>query len=238
MRRPFLVSNRLPVRVIQHEGKIDVVPSAGGVASALRDVQIERGAHWLGWPGDVPLDQREEITTALAELGAIPVFMTDEESHRFYERFSTGVLWPLLHANLDKLPLEVEADYETYKTINERFAEHILAHAADHELIWVHDFQLCLVPGEIRKRAPDAAIGFFLHVPFPPTDLFRVLPWRREMLEGILAADVVGVHTAGYAEHLVDAAAKLLGARVDVVGAGNGNGNAHASGGFGAVTSM
>jgi trehalose 6-phosphate synthase/phosphatase len=215
VRRPFLVSNRLPVRVVAHDGAIDVVPSAGGVATALREVQIASSAQWLGWPGDVPLERREEVSTALAHLGALPVFLTEEESRGFYERFSTGVLWPLLHANLDKLPLDAEHDYRTYALVNKRFADHTLQSSTPDELIWIHDFQLALVPSEVRRRNPDAAIGFFLHVPFPPADVFRVLPWRRELLMGMLAADLVGLHTTGYAEHLRDAAATLLGARVD-----------------------
>ena len=215
MRRPFLVSNRLPVRTVVHEGILDIVPSSGGVASALRDVQVERGARWLGWPGDVPVDQRERVTKALAEMGALPVYLSDEEARRFYERFSNGVLWPLLHCNLDKLPLEIEVDYQTYRAVNARCAEHVLAHSQPDELIWIHDFQLALVAAGVRQARVDAAIGFFLHVPFPPSDVFRVLPWRREWLMGVLAADLVGLHTAGYAEHLKDAAQRLLGARVD-----------------------
>ncbi|HEY4222345.1 MAG TPA: bifunctional alpha,alpha-trehalose-phosphate synthase (UDP-forming)/trehalose-phosphatase, partial [Myxococcota bacterium] len=203
------------MRVVMHEGHSEITQSSGGVASALREVQKERGALWLGWPGDVPVDERPHVEAALTEAGALPIFLTEEESHGFYERFSNGVLWPLLHCFPSRLPFDVEKDYQLYQRVNQRFADAILEHAGKDDLIWIHDYQLCLVASEVRKKRPDAAIGFFLHVPFPPTDLFRVLPWRRELLMGILAADVVGVHTHGYAEHLKAAAAELVGARVE-----------------------
>ncbi len=210
------MSNRLPVRVVQRPGgAVDVVPSSGGVATALREVQRERGALWLGWPGDVEDERQDEVTAALAALDIVPLFLSTTERERFYEGFASGVLWPLFHADLDRLPLDAEDAWLAYRAVNARFADAALAHGGGDGLLWVHDFQLALVPGEVRARTPGAAVGYFLHVPFPPADLFRVLPWHEEVLAGMLGADVVGVHTAGYAEHLKDAAARLLGARVD-----------------------
>jgi trehalose 6-phosphate synthase/phosphatase len=120
------------------------------------------------------------------------------------------VLWPLFHYLLDRLPLG-PTSWETYRRINERFADAAAARYRPGDLIWVHDYQLMLVPGLLRQRLPDARIGFFLHIPFPAAEVFRILPWRRQILEGLLGADVVGFHTYSYLQHFAAAVGDLFG---------------------------
>ncbi|TAM72610.1 MAG: trehalose-phosphatase, partial [Chloroflexota bacterium] len=143
-----------------------------------------------------------------------PVDLSAAEVERYYDGFANGVLWPLLHSQLDRLPL-VPRGWEVYRRVNERFAEVVIATARPGDLVWIHDYQLALLPALVRARLPEAAIGFFLHVPFPPAEIARVLPWRREFVEGILGASLVGVHTSADAGHLRDAAVGIAGARPD-----------------------
>ena len=129
------------------------------------------------------------------------------EVQRYYDGFSNGVLWPLLHYQLDRLPLTAEG-WETYERVNRRFADAIVDQYRPGDLIWIHDYQLALVPGLVRRRLPDAAIGFFLHVPFPSAEVFRLLPWRRQLLEGMLGSSLIGFHTVSYVLHFLTSAAQ------------------------------
>ena len=125
-------------------------------------------------------------------LVAVP--LTADQVARYYEGFSNGVLWPLFHYLLDQVPLHVR-DWEPYVEVNERFADMVAEQYQPGDLIWVHDYQLLLLPGLLRQRLPDARIGFFLHIPFPSEELFRTLPERDRLLRGLLGADLVGFHT-------------------------------------------
>ncbi len=212
--RPLFVSNRLSARVREQGDAVDVQLTAGGLATALRDVQETTDARWLGWPGRVAPQHRDVVTLRLAEAGAIPVFLDEGEVAAYYEGYANGVLWPLLHSNLDRLPFDADADWPAFRAVNQRFATACIDAARAGDPIWVHDFHLALVPGEIRRRVPDARVGFFLHVPFPALQVFRVLPRAHEIITGLLGADVVGFHTATFAEAFVDAA-RSVGARVD-----------------------
>jgi trehalose 6-phosphate synthase/phosphatase len=211
--RIILVSNRLPVSVRVERGELVVERSAGGLATGLRSFHERGGGVWIGWPGEtwrLSSPQLESMREQLAAMRAVPMELTAAEVQRYYDGFSNGVLWPLLHYNLNRLPMNAEG-WTTYKRVNQRFADAVVAQYRPGDLIWIHDYHLALVPDMVRRQLPDAAIGFFLHVPFPSAEVFRLLPWRRELLEGILGASVVGFHTVSYVLHFLTSAANVLG---------------------------
>ncbi|MEW5851917.1 MAG: bifunctional alpha,alpha-trehalose-phosphate synthase (UDP-forming)/trehalose-phosphatase [Myxococcota bacterium] len=213
MSRLLIVSNRLPVTVRVESGRLNVRPSAGGLATGLRGPHREHQGKWLGWPGmaaRLSSSQRAELDGRLAEMGAVALYLTPGEVDRFYEEFANGVLWPLFHYLLDRVPLD-QGGWDTYQKVNARFADLVAQHYQPGDRIWIHDYQLALVPGLVRQRIPDARIGFFLHIPFPAHEVFRILPWRQEILRGLLGADVVGLHTRAYVRHFRDSVAELLG---------------------------
>jgi trehalose 6-phosphate synthase/phosphatase len=216
MARLILASNRLPVAARLERGELVISPGAGGLASGLTGFQARTGGLWIGWPGEtwrLNPNQRQELDRRLADLRALPIELTANEVSRYYEDFSNGILWPLLHYQVERLPQDPRG-WDTYRRVNQRFADRIVEEYRPGDLIWIHDYQLMLVPGMVRRQLPGAAIGFFLHVPFPTSELFRVLRWRAELLEGMLGATLVGFHTASYADHFRNAAVKLLGCEV------------------------
>ncbi len=211
--RVILVSNRLPISVRVERGEVVVERSAGGLATGLSGYHGRGSSVWIGWPGEtwrLNADQRIVLGERLAAMSAVPVDLTAAEVQRYYDGFSNGVLWPLLHYQLDRLPLTAEG-WDTYERVNQRFADAVVEHYRPGDLIWVHDYHLALVPGLVRQRLPDAAIGFFLHVPFPSAEVFRLLPWRRQLLEGMLGSSLIGVHTVSYVLHFLTSAANVLG---------------------------
>jgi trehalose 6-phosphate synthase/phosphatase len=211
--RVILVSNRLPISVHVEHGELIVERSSGGLATGLSGYHERGKSVWIGWPGEswrLNPDQRKVLHERLAALKAIPIELSAAEVQRYYDGFSNGVLWPLLHYQLDRLPLTSEG-WETYERVNRRFANAIVEEYRPGDLIWIHDYQLALVPGLVRQRLPDAAIGFFLHVPFPSAEIFRLLQWRRQLLEGMLGASLIGFHTISYGLHFQTSAANVLG---------------------------
>jgi trehalose 6-phosphate synthase/phosphatase len=210
----LIVANRLPVTIHWERGNLRVEPSAGGLATALRSLQAGGDVRWIGWPGDISRTsetERQQLDARFRELKTIPVYLSQAECTRFYDNFSNGVLWPLCHYLLDKVRIDAQRDWVTYRQVNERFARIAVEHYQPGDTIWVHDYQLALVPAFIRAMKPDAKIGFFLHIPFPAADVFRILPWREELMRGLLGADLVGFHTASYAFHFTYSAAQLVG---------------------------
>jgi trehalose 6-phosphate synthase/phosphatase len=204
-----IASNRLPVRLVRRESGYDVQPSAGGLAAALRAVRGD--SVWVGWPGAVvPDDEQDAVKKRLARQRLAPVFVTADEQEDFYGRVCNDTLWPLLHYFGDRLRITPEA-WRRYVHVNERFAEAILEHCVADTRVWVHDFHLMLVPGMLRRRAPDLAIGFFLHTPFPSSEVYRLLPTREEVLRGILGADYVSFHVGDYARHFRSSCLRVLG---------------------------
>ena len=145
----------------------------------------------------------------------VGVPLSADQITRFYEGFSNGVLWPLFHYLLEQIPLQV-SDWEGYVEANEVFADVVAAHYRPGDLIWVHDYQLFLLPGLLRERLPAARIGFFLHIPFPSEELFRTLPSRDRILQGMLGADLVGFHTPAYLRHFATSLTDILGHSVEI----------------------
>ena len=204
-----IASNRLPVRLTHSGGKLDVRPSAGGLAAALRAVRGD--AIWVGWPGSVvPSSSREEATERLAADNLVPIYLSQGEVEDFYNRVCNDTLWPLLHYFGDRLRLTPEA-WERYVQVNERFAEAIIEQAAPGSRVWVHDFHLMLVPALLRRRAPGLSVGFFLHTPFPSSEVYRLLPAREDVLRGLLGADYVSFQVTDYARHFRSSCLRILG---------------------------
>jgi trehalose 6-phosphate synthase/phosphatase len=210
-----VVSNRLPVSVQTRRGQSKLVRAPGGLVAALDPVLREQGGTWVGWPGG-PLAPDAELERVGREFGyrVVPVPLSQTELRRFYLGFANGTLWPLLHSFPTRMELE-QAHWDTYEDVNRRFAAAASDAAAGDDLIWIHDYQLMRAASHVRRGRPDARIVFFLHVPFPSYDLFRILPWDRQLLRGLLACDLVGFHCPGYAANFLDCAERLLGARVD-----------------------
>ena len=189
MSRLLIVANRLPITLARVDGELRVERSPGGLATGLAGPHARSDALWIGWPGEVnDLDDAEQkdLARRLDELRAIPVWIPPEELREFYEGFSNGALWPLFHHLLDQMPLHVQG-WEAYERAAVRFADEVCRHYRPGDRIWVHDYQLMLLPQMLRERLPGARIGFFLHISFPASEVFRTIPHRERLLEGVLA---------------------------------------------------
>ena len=218
MARLLLVSNRLPVTVTAGDNGIAVERSSGGLATGLRGPHERSGGLWIGWPGNMNgLDatRRSELGARLRDLGTVPIELTPEEVHGYYEVFSNGVLWPLFHYLVDRVNLD-NWHFSTYQRVNERFADQVADEYRPGDLIWVHDYHLALLPALLRARLPDARIAFFLHIPFPSSEVLRLLPWREEVLEGLLGADLIGFHTLTYVRHFTSSLLAIVGIEAEV----------------------
>jgi trehalose 6-phosphate synthase/phosphatase len=217
MGRLLLLSNRLPVSVSRAADGLRVERSVGGLATALREPHERSSGLWVGWPGptdDLAPPERAALDASLARLGAVAVDLTAEEVARYYGAYANGILWPLFHYLTGVPPLRVEG-WAEYRSANEKFADAVAARYRPGDLVWVHDYQLMLVPSLLRQRLPGARIGFFLHIPFPSAEVFATIPQRAELLRGLLGADVIGFHTASYRRHFAAAVQRLLGLDAD-----------------------
>jgi trehalose 6-phosphate synthase/phosphatase len=197
-RRLVVVSNRIPISFRRQDGKLLAEPSAGGLISALEPVLRRHGGMWIGNAGteDSPeLHEQLELASANGNFRYVPITLTEEEHAKYYEGFSNEVLWPLFH-DLQSLCHFDPEYWDFYDRVNRKFAEAISATAEQTDTIWVQDYQLLRVAHALRERRPNAVISFFLHIPFPPPDIFAKLPWRGEVLKGLLDYDFIGMQTA------------------------------------------
>jgi trehalose 6-phosphate synthase/phosphatase len=218
MDRVVIAANRLPVSAVLEGGAISLQPSEGGLATGMRPWYERTTGVWVGWPGDVSRFtrvQRSDLDRELRARRIEPVYLSREQISQYYDGFCNGVIWPLFHYLADRIPLDT-AGWEAYRDVNELYAEAIARVTRPGDLVWIHDYQLMLVPALLRRRIPEARIGFFLHIPFPSSEVFRVLPWRTDILHGLLGADLVGFHTFGYLRHFVTSLLHLQGMETDV----------------------
>lgn len=214
MSKLIIVSNRLPVTIRSDHREVAIERSTGGLATGMNALHEQSDSLWVGWPGDVSrfdMSARAEIEKRLSNIRAVPVYLTQTEITRYYEGFSNGVLWPLFHYSTDKVERDAWRNWKSYAQVNQKFARAVASHYKPGDLVWVHDFQLALVPGLLREMIADARIGFFLHIPFPSSEVFRILPWREEILRGMLGADLIGFHTSSYLHHFLRALKHVLG---------------------------
>jgi trehalose 6-phosphate synthase len=204
-----VVANRLPVDMERlPDGSVTWKRSPGGLVTALEPLLRRRSGAWIGWPGITDGDEEPIVAD---ELHMYPVRLSDQDVAEYYEGFSNATLWPLYHDVIVK-PQYHREWWNRYVDVNRRFAEAASRAAAPHATVWVQDYQLQLVPKMLRMLRPDLTIGFFLHIPFPPVELFMQLPWRTEIVEGLLGADLVGFHLPGGAQNFLYLARRLVGA--------------------------
>lgn len=214
MSRTIIVSNRLPVQIKLHGKQFHIKSSIGGLATGLRSVHQASDSIWLGWCGieTEQLDRKTQkhIEADLrADYKCLPVFLTQNEVDLYYNAFSNKTLWPLFH--YFPMITEYHKDYwDGYRSVNQKFFNKLKKIIGPNDRIWVHDYHLLLLPHMIREAYPNTQIGFFLHIPFPSFEIFRLLPWREQVLEGMLGADLVGFHTYDYARHFLSSVQRAL----------------------------
>jgi alpha,alpha-trehalose-phosphate synthase [UDP-forming] len=207
---PFVVvANRLPLdRVTEPDGSEHWRPSPGGLVTALEPVMHRNQGTWVGWPG-APDEKLGPFEAAGMQL--VPVTLTAEEVGDYYEGFSNATLWPLYH-DLAAVPQFERRWWESYREVNGRFADVVADTAGERAVVWVQDYQLQLVPALLRARRPDLRIGFFDHIPFPGYEIYSQLPWRRQVVEGLLGADLLGFQRGDDASNFLRACRRLTGA--------------------------
>lgn len=212
MGKTIIVSNRLPLSAEKINGEMVYKPSSGGLATGLGCIFSEKDNIWIGWPGVELVEEEEQdvVTNKLMEKKMVPVYLDHQEIEDFYEGFSNGVLWPACHYFPQYIHYESKF-WEAYVAVNEKFCAAILDKAEPDDTIWVHDYHLLLLPLMIKKALPQATIAFFQHIPFPSYEVFRMLPWREELLAGMCGADLVGFHTYDDMRHFMSAVSRVLG---------------------------
>jgi trehalose 6-phosphate synthase/phosphatase len=213
MQRLLIVSNRLPVSVQKRKDNLHFEVSVGGLATGLGSFHESQNSVWIGWPGiDAEKVEGDEktIEAQLQSERCYPVFLSENDVEDYYHGFCNGTIWPLFH--YFSLYATYSQDlWQAYERINEAFCDKVLEVARPGDIVWVQDYHLMLLPRLLSQRLPHAAIGFFLHIPFPSFEIFRLLPWRKEILDGLLGANLVGFHTYDYAWHFLDSVHRLLG---------------------------
>lgn len=220
--RLVVISNRLPFTVSIREGRPHFKESAGGLTTGLWSYLQQASARaegrldflWVGWPGaDIAPEHQAEVRAYAGQrYHAVPLFLPEQNMERFYHGFCNRTLWPLFHY-FPTLTRYEEEHWEEYRHVNEVFARAVTEVLRPDDMLWVHDYQLMLLPRLLRAQFPDMPIGFFLHIPFPSFEMFRLLPaaWRSGILEGLLGASLVGFHTHDYAAHFLTSVLRTLG---------------------------
>ncbi len=216
MSRIVIVSNRLPISINREEGELIYHPSAGGLATGLHSLDKNFDKIWIGWAGQ-PIDdaaEQDKIRSDFRNRDLVPIFLSQEEVALYYEGFSNKTVWPLFHYFTQNTTYS-ESLWEAYRSVNQKFADAVIPEIQEGDMIWVHDYQLMLVPQMLRQALPNHHIGFFLHIPFPSYEIFRLLPWRDTILEGMLGADLIGFHTFDYMRHFLSVSYRLGGYESD-----------------------
>ncbi|MCK4796139.1 MAG: bifunctional alpha,alpha-trehalose-phosphate synthase (UDP-forming)/trehalose-phosphatase [Spirochaetes bacterium] len=215
MDKVIFVSNRLPITIEKKEGQIIFKQSIGGLATGLNSIHKEKESLWVGWCGiaDDDFKNKEKLfieEKLKNEYNSIPIFLSKEDLKYYYNGFCNKTIWPLFHY----FPKYTDYDnelWEYYKKINQYFFNKISKIIGKNDHIWIHDYQLMLLPKLVKEKFPTTKIGFFLHIPFPSYEIFRLLSWREEILEGILGADLIGFHTYDYVRHFISSVRRILG---------------------------
>ncbi|MFO7935298.1 MAG: bifunctional alpha,alpha-trehalose-phosphate synthase (UDP-forming)/trehalose-phosphatase [Bacteroidales bacterium] len=214
MRKIFIVSNRLPVSITKSKSGIRVKPSIGGLATGMKSFYKEMEGTWVGWPGidrsSLGKEDEKSVARQLKEEHCQALYIDKKDMDAYYYGFSNKTIWPLFHY----FPQYTNYDqqyWEGYKKVNRMFAEKVGSLIGKDDHIWIHDYHLLLLPRMIKEQHPGATIGFFNHIPFPSYELFRLLPWREEILEGMLGADLVGFHSYDYERHFSSCVRRLFG---------------------------
>src|SRR5688572_25327890 len=217
--RLILVSNRLPLQLVEKGGKVSIKQSDGGLVSALKSYFEQETTRetfqekiWVG-AADFPEKRWEKVKLETgADFSIDPIFIDKKVYNKYYNGFCNATLWPLFHYFPSYVVYDQEF-FEKYEQANQQFADHLIKIIKPGDTVWIHDYQLFLVPGMIREKIPDAKIGFFLHIPFPSFEIFRLLhrPWKEKIIRGLLGADLVGFHTHEYVQHFLKTVRMVMG---------------------------
>lgn len=214
MSKLLIVSNRLPNQITITGEQITTKPSVGGLATGMKSVYKSNDGEWIGWPGinneDLTKKQKTEIEQLLKKDKCVPVYLDQKDMDAYYDGFSNRTIWPLFHY-FAQYTEYIQEFWDAYKAVNQKFADVIMENIDDVDKVWIHDYHLMLLPKIIKEKRPDISIGFFLHIPFPSYEIFRILPWREELIEGMLGADLIGFHTYDYQRHFTSCVRRLLG---------------------------
>jgi len=213
MSKLIIVSNRLPLNITVENDAFSVSASSGGLATGMRSVHDKGDSLWIGWSGieeeNLNLNLNKKINNQLVNENCASVSLTKTEVNDFYYGLSNKTLWPLFHYFTEFSTFD-NNQWESYKKVNQKFADIVISNLSDGDRVWVHDYQLMLLPSMIRKMNPNVTIGFFLHIPFPSYEIFRIFPWREELLNGVLGSDLIGFHTYDYERHFMSSVKRLL----------------------------
>ncbi|SBW06646.1 bifunctional alpha,alpha-trehalose-phosphate synthase (UDP-forming)/trehalose-phosphatase [uncultured Dysgonomonas sp.] len=207
----IIISNRLPLKIVEKNNIYKVISSPGGLSTGLDSLNMKMEKHWIGWPGMYLDDckEKEIIDNQLEGQNFHPVYLSPEQIENYYEGYSNSVLWPLCHYFSNYMHYENKY-WEAYKEVNNLFCEAALNIIEPGDIVWIQDYQLMLLPKMIRDKVSDISIGYFHHIPFPSYELFRGLPERAEILNGLLGADLVAFHTHSYMRHFISAVYRVL----------------------------
>lgn len=210
--RLFIISNRLPVNATKIGDKLTFTPSAGGLATGLNSLDTQLEKHWIGWPGiDANSEtERQKIREYLLPHRFYPVFLSSRQIKEYYEGYSNSTIWPLCHYFFSYVQHE-NVCWETYKKVNELFCQEAVRLLEPTDIVWIQDYQLMLLPGMLRHHYPHISIGYFHHIPFPSYELFRILPEKMQLLNGLLGADLVAFHTEDYMRYFMIATQRISG---------------------------
>ncbi|HEX3034837.1 MAG TPA: bifunctional alpha,alpha-trehalose-phosphate synthase (UDP-forming)/trehalose-phosphatase [Thermodesulfobacteriota bacterium] len=213
MSRLVVVSNRLPVTVTKKKGELRLKPSVGGLATGVGSLEMSLEQLWIGWPGITlgkEKSEKEEIETSLKSQDFYPIFLSKSDIEDYYYGFCNETIWPLFHYFLEFVMYN-KSSWDTYKRVNEAFCDAVTGVANSDDIIWVHDYHLMLLPKLIKEKLPGTKIGFFLHIPFPTYEVFRLLPWSKEIIRGLLGADLIGFHTYDYGMYFLESVRRMEG---------------------------
>jgi len=214
MRRLFVIANRLPFSTTKRAGEFRFRPSPGGLATGLSSLPESYEHLWIGWPGitseKLTAEDKDQIREKLAAGNCRPVFLSKKQIEHYYLGFSNKTIWPLFHYFPVRTVFE-DRFWKTYKQVNQTFCDDVMEIVKPGDYIWIHDYQLMLLPQLLREKLPELEIGFFLHIPWPSFELFRLLPWREEILDGLLGADLIGFHTYDYVRHFLSSVCRIAG---------------------------
>ena len=213
MAKNIIVSNRLPVQITKLENSYVFNTTSGGLATGMDSVHQGKNSLWIGWPGiasdSIDDDSYKPLINSLKKLNYYPVSLNKKEIDDFYYGLPNKCIWPLFHYFIEFSRFD-EKYWDSYVEINKKFSEIVINNIEKGDVVWIHDYQLLLSPKMIKDKRPDVTIGFFLHIPFPSFEIFRIFPWRVQLIEGILGADLVGFHTYDYQRHFLSSVRRIL----------------------------
>lgn len=209
--KTIIISNRLPVKVKRTDKGLTITESEGGLATGLGSLFPSENNIWIGWPGLEVTDKEEQvfITKELLKQNLIPLFLTENEVECFYEGFANEIIWPICHYR-PSYSIFDKKSWLFYRQVNKKFLSLAEQYIKEGDTVWIHDYHLMLLPSLLRKKFSDVRIGYFQHIPFPSHEVFKLIPWRNELLEGILGADLAGFHTEDDVHYFQNACHRIL----------------------------